>query len=777
MQSKKNAYKKKKRRMAGGVSNPQVEERVDFTHVFEQFMRTDLERQNLNKPASAAYDRIKQEITDAEEKLNKIKTKKGKTKKKAILNETITKKKKWLSDINDTESKNFLAFWATMFHGYRVDLVVNQKEHIRRQGLTVKAASEEFVKLLLTVLSQDIKVEGKTYTASELKKYKRILNRFCESIKTIVIEDKNEITSKRIKKLLSGNDLTIEHSCIGHAIYTQIYQEKNQLVITHCNRGNGQRSTYNLVYRINIAGLDLGKLRVAIETIAELEVVNGNEEDYKKFYDQYDKTLKDLGFSFSLGKHVKSQKIGNCVLANLKGLLKERLPDEVYKWCTTEMKSQSIIQHLINPMLQSGKDLKNKQFNIDTDDDFFHLRQLINYIFDKSVEGVINCYFGNIRKSESLKKAFKAIGVYEHIINENKALSRETKADIKNYIHSRIDIYKKISSNIEMRKPEIFYQVLWNEAEKIVALSSEEPSKKEFFKHLISKAAHNPNFFSDVYEYFNRENKENSNALLKLVFTQAIEIITDDSSILNDPENIAVYRCSLRRILLNECEKVPCDQELITLVTNTHLNNIDPTLYVAASVAMNDRKNDDNKYATLKLLLDSTLKNSEFLDLFVRKKKPPVSTFFKQKTQPQGSFELSAFFKAAAEFIIDNVERPLTQEKLQLHIGIIFQNTMERTADINKVKRFLELFCYKELLDSKKINEKNISYWKNLHVLANQCKQINYCFPDALKISDSVLDGYHKLKTLTTKLAKQDGKAPEQVPSVVRSCFLPISTR
>ncbi|MCE0721831.1 hypothetical protein [Legionella resiliens] len=752
--------------MTGVVSNPPVGKIVDFTHVFEEFMRTDLARQNLDKPASGAYDRVKQEITDAEEELNKIKTKKGKAKKKAALNETITQKKKWVSDVNDAESKNFLAFWATMFHGYRIDLVVNQKEHIRRQGLVVKAASEEFVKLLLKVLPQDIKIEGKTYTASELKEYKSILNRFHKSIKKIVIEDKNEITSERIKKLLSGNDLTIEHNCIGHAIYTQIYQEKNQLVITHCNRGNGQRSTYNLVYRINIAGLDLDKLKTAIETITGLEVVKGNEEDYKKFYDQYDKTLKDLGFCFSLGKHSKSQKIGNCVLANLKGLLKERLPEEVYKWCTMEMRSLSTIQHLINPMLQSGKDLKNKPFNIDTDDDFFHLRQLINYIFDKSVEGIVNCYFGNTRKSENLQKAFKALGDYEKIINENKALSKANRAAIKNYIHSRIDIYKKISINAEMRQPEIFYRVLRNEAEKIVALSSEDPGKKEFFNHLIRKAASNPNFFSDVYDYFNREKKENSSALLKLVFTQSIEIITDDS-ILNDPEYIAVFQGSLRKILLKECEKVPCDQEFIALLTKTHLTNIDPTLYIAASVAMKESKNDDSKSATLKLLLDSTLKNSEFLDLFVRKKKPPVSTFFKQKRQAQGSSELSAFFKAAAEFIIEHTELPLTQEKLQLHIGKIFDKITERTADKDKVKRFLELFCYKQLLDSKKINTKNIGYWKNIPVLANQCKQINYCFPDALQAADSVLDSGRKLKTLTSRLApKHDGKAHERIQAV-----------
>ncbi|KTD12030.1 hypothetical protein Lgra_1488 [Legionella gratiana] len=746
MQSKKEEMKR---------ANSPVEKKVDYVHAFEQFMRTDLTRQNLNKPASAAYDRIKQEITDAEKELNTIKAKKGKAKKKASLNETIIKKKKWLSDVDDEESKNFLPLWSAMFHGYLIDLVVNQKEHIRKQGIVVKAASEEFVKLLLTVLSQNIKVEGKTYTAAELKEYKSVFSRFSESIKTIVIENKNEITLKRIRKILFGNDLTIEHDCNGHAIYTQIYKEGKQLVITHCNRGNGQRSTYNLVYRINIAGLDVAKLRTAIETITGLGVVNGNEENYKKFYDQYDKTLKDLGFSFSWGKHVKSQKIGNCVLANLKSLLKERLPEDVYKWCTTQMRDLSTIQHLINPMLQSGRNLKNKQFNIDIDDEFFHLRQLINYIFDKSVEGIVNCYFDNPRKSEALKKAFKAIGNYENVINENKALSKACRADIKNYIHSKIDTYKKISINTEMRNPKIFYQVLWNEAEKIGSLSSDDLSNKEFFKHLIRKAVSNPHFFSDVYDYFNREKKENSSVLLKLVFTQAIEIITDDS-ILNDLEYIAVYQDSLRRILLKECEKVPCDQELIALLTNTHLTNTDPTLYTAASATMKARKNDGNKYETLKLLLESTLKNCEFLDLFVRKKKPPVSTFFKQQ-QSQGSFDLAAFFKEAAEFVINNTGLPLTQEKLQLQISKISHSTIERRADKDKVKRFLELFCYKQLIDSEKINAKNRTYWKNLPVLANQCKQINYCFPDALEVANSVLDKYHQLKTLTTRLiSKQE---------------------
>ena len=528
-----------------------------------------------------------------------------------------------------------------------------------------------------------------------------------------------------------------------------------------------KRSNYNLVYRINIAGLDSEKLRTAIETITGLEVVNGNEEDYKKFYDQYDKTLKDLGFSFNLGKHVKSQKIGNCAVANLKGLLKERLPDDVYKWCTTEMRNRSNIQHLITPMLQTGKDLKNKHSNIDTDDDFFQLRQLINFILDKSVEGMVNCYFGNIRKFEAIKNAFKAIEDYETVINDNKDLSEERQAAIKNYIHSKIDIYKKISNNAEMQKPEIFYRVLLCEAEKILALSSDDQSKKEFFKHLISKAARNSNFFSDVYDYFSREKRENSGVLLKMVFTQSIEIILGDS-ILNDSENLVVYQESLRRILLKECEKISCDQELIALLTDTPMTNIDTTLYIATYVAMKDRKNDDNKYATLKSLLDSTLKNSGFLDLFVRKKEQPqVSTFFKQKKPPQERPDLSVFFKTAAEFIIDNTELPLTQEKLQLHLGKMFHNTIERTADKDKVKRFLELFCYKQLLDSKKINAENLSFWKNLHVLAHQCKQINYCLPDALKVADSILDSYQKLKGLATSIApNQDGKVADRAQIV-----------
>ena len=239
MQSNKAGYKKK-RRVTSALLNSVVGKKVDSAHVFEQLMRTNLAWQNLNKPVSGAYDRVKQEIADAEKELNKIKTKKGKTKKKATLNATIIQKKKWLEDVNDAESKHLLVLWTAMLHGYRIDLVINQREHVRKQGLVVRAASEEFEKLLQTVIQQDIKIEGKTYSVEELKKYKNILGRISESIKKVVIEDKNEITSKRIKSVLSGNDLTIEHNCIGHAIYTQIYRERNQLVITHCNRGNGQ---------------------------------------------------------------------------------------------------------------------------------------------------------------------------------------------------------------------------------------------------------------------------------------------------------------------------------------------------------------------------------------------------------------------------------------------------------------------------------------------------------------------------------------------------------
>ncbi|WP_454782321.1 hypothetical protein [Legionella sp. WA2022007384] len=755
MQAKNNVYKKKKRRMTPVVSNSPVETKIDFSQIFEQFMRTDLKRKNLESPTSEVYDRVKQEISEAEKVLGKIKS----TKRKATLNETITKKRKWVSDVDDAEGKNFLAFWSAMFHGYLFDVVVNQQEHVKRQGLIVTKGSEEFAKLLGTIILQDITIEGKTYSVSELKEYKSILNRVYESINTLVIEDKKEITLERIKKVLVDNDLTIEHKCIGHAIYTQIYKEKNQLVITHCNRGNGQRSNYNLVYRINIAGLDLDKLRTVIETITGLEVVDGNEKNYKEFYDRYDKALKDFGFSFSWGKHVKSQKIGNCVLANLKGLLKERLPEEVYKWCNMEMRDLSALQHLINPMLQSGKNLKNKKFNIDTDDDFFHLRQLINFIFDKTVEGLVNSYSSNTRKSEILKKALKALGNYEAVINENKNLSRASRVAIKDYIHSKTDLYKKILINNQMQKPELFYQVLWNEARKTITLSSEEQGNNEFFRHLIRKAASNPNFFSDVYDDFYK--RANSSALFKLVVTQSVDIITNDL-ILNDPENIACYRGSLRRILLKECEKVPCDQELIELLSNTEWTNIDPTLFVSAFAAMKHRKNDDNKYATLKLLLDSTLRNGEFLDLFVRKKKAPVS-FFKPKKQSQGNAELSTFFTEAAEFIIENIELPLTQAKLQLQTSQIVHSTVGRTADKDKVNRFLELFCYKQLLDTKKINKKNISNWNNLHVLAYQCKQINYCLPDAETVAEDVLDSYRKLKNLPPRRApKLDEKDPDE---------------
>lgn len=759
MQSRIEGHIKKKRKIAHVVSNSPERNVINFVPEFEQLMQTDLAHKKVSKPAALAYDRVKQEINEAEEEFNKIKTKKGRNKRKSTLKEAISTKKKWISDVEDAETKNDLALWAAMFHGYRIDLVVNQKEHIRQQGLVVKPASVEFIKLLQAVITQDLNIEGKTYSLAEVKKYKSILSRIHESIKTIVIEDKKEITSERISKLLTGNDITIEHDCVGHAVYTQIYQENNQLVITHCNRGNGRRSAYNLLYRINIASLDLNKLRTAIETITGLEVKVGNEGNYKKFYDQYDKTLKDLGFSFSWGKHVKPQKIGNCVLANLKGLLKERLPDDVYKWCTTEMRDLSNIQHLINPMLQSGKDLKNKQFNIDTDDDFFHLRQLINYIFDKSVEGIVNYNLGKVRKSETLKKALKAIGIYENVINENKALSRENRTEIKYYIHSKIDLYKRILLNPDMRQPEIFYRVLWNEAQKVVTLSSEDASKKEFFKHLIGKAASNPHFFSDLYDYCYHEKRENSSVLLILIFRQAIEIIPNDF-ILNDPENITIYRESLRRILLKECEKRPLDHELIALLASTHLTHLNPTLYILAFVAMKDLKN-EGKYETLKSLFDSTLKNSDFLDLFIRKKTPQITTFFRQQKE---SFDLNGFFKAAAEFIIESIEHPLTEEKLQLNLDKILHYPSERTAEKDKVKRFLELFCYKQLLDSNKIDETNIIYWKNINGLANQCKHISYCVPDTLKLADSVLDRYRILKTLAPRATpKHDELIPERI--------------
>ncbi|KTC91075.1 hypothetical protein OQJ15_15710 [Fluoribacter dumoffii] len=766
MQAKIDIYQKKRRRLTPAGSTATGERKEDFTYLFQQFMRTDLQRQDLNKLTSAVYDRIQQELSNAEKELSRIQSQKGNAKKKAALRKKIAKKKKWIDEVDEAENNHFSAFWTAMLHGYRVDLVVNQHEHVRKQGLVVKEANEEFIRLLRTVLSQEISIEGKTYSASELKEYKNILNRFFDSIKTIVIENRDGINSERIRKVLAGQDLTIEHNCVGHAIYTQLYKQRNQLVITHCNRGNGQRAHYNLVYRINIAGLDLDELKRALETITGLQVKEGNDKEYNRFYDQYDKTLKDLGCSFSPGTHVKSQKIGNCVLANLKGLLKERLPEAVYKWCSTEIRNLSTIQHLINPLLQSGKDLKNKRFNIDTNEDFFHLRQLINYIFDKSVEGLVNGYFNNPRKSETLKKAFKAIGIYEAVINENKNLSSANKAAIKNYIHSKIDIYKKITTHAPMRKPGLFYQVLWNEADRILSLSSVESRNNEFFKHLINRAARNPNFFSDIYDYFKGQKKEHSGALLKLVVTESLEIIRNDY-MLNDPEHTALYQRSLQKILLKECEKDPCDQELVTLFTNIPLTAIDPTFYTAASAAMDAHKNEDNKYKVLKLFLDAALNNSEFLDLFVRKRKSPVSTFFAPIKQAPGGGELSSFFKAAAKFIIDNTEWPLTPKKLQQNIEQMFSGTVERAADKNKVKRFLELFCYKQLLDSKKINEKNISHWANLNVLANQCKQISYCLPDALVITDSILNCYRKLKNLPSIApSKQAGKALDEVQSI-----------
>ncbi|CDZ76411.1 hypothetical protein BN59_00680 [Legionella massiliensis] len=759
MQSKIDVHIKKKRKIADAVSNSPERNAINFVPVFEQLMQTDLAHKKRSEPASLAYDRVKQEISDAEEEFKKIKKRKGRNKRKSTLKETISTKKKWISDVDDAEAKNFLALWVAMFHSYQLELVVNQKEQVRQEGLAVKRASVEFGRILQDVIAQHIEIEGKTLSWSEIAKYKNILNRFHESIKTIVIEDKKEVTLERITKLLSDHDLTIVHDCVDHAIYTQIYRENNQLVITHCNRGEGLRSTYNLVYRINIAGLDLKQLRTAIVTITGLKVRKGNDEEYKKFYEQYDKTLKDLGFSFSWGKHVTPQKIGNCVLANLKGLLKERLPEDVYKWCTKEIKDLGTIQHLINPMLQSGKNLKNKQFNIDMDDDFFHLRQLINYIFDKSVEGIINDHLGNVRKSEALKKALKAIGRYEKVINENKNLSKDNRWKLKNYIHSKIDLYKKILLNPEMRQPEILYQVLWSEAQKILTLSSGDASKNEFFKHLIGKAARNPHIFSELYDYCYREKRENSDVLLKLIFSQVIETI-DNDFLLSDPENMTIYRESLRRILIKECEKRPYDYELIALLINTHLTHINPTLYIAASAAMGDLINEGFKYEILKSLFDSTLKNRDFLDLFVRNKIPQITRFFRQQKE---SFDLRAFFKAAVELIIEPIGFPLTQEKLQLQLDEILHYPSERTAEKDKIKRFLELYCYKQLLDSKKINATNINYWKNINVLAHQCKQISYCVPDALKLADSVLDRYYTLKPVVPKVAlSQGGLIPER---------------
>lgn len=121
---------------------------------------------------------------------------------------------------------------------------------------------------------------------------------------------------------------------------------------------------------------------------------------------------------------------------------------------------------------------------------------------------------------------------------------------------------------------------------------------------------------------------------------------------------------------------------------------------------------------------------------------PQSTIFFRQQKE---NFDLAAFFKAAAEFIIEPIDRPLTEEKLQLHLDKILHYPNERTAEKDKIKRFLELFCYNQLLDSKIIDATNRIYWKKINVLANQCKQISYCVPDGLKLADSVLDRYHKL--------------------------------
>ncbi|STY31312.1 Uncharacterised protein [Legionella wadsworthii] len=763
MLSKNNILNKKKCSAPSARTHLPAVKTIDLTHLVEQLMRTDLAIQTINKPAALAYDRVKKEITEAETELNQIKKRKRRTQKKNTLNETITKKRKWISDVQNIESKNFLSLWAAMFHGYRMDVVVNQNEHIKSQGLVVQSASEEFVKLLKMVLLQDIAIYGKTYSSADLKKYKEILSRFHDSIETIIIEDKSEITSERIKKLLSGIDLTIEHNCTGHAIYTQIYQEKDELVIIHCNRGNGLRANYNLVYRRTIAGLDLDKLKTALETITELEVETGNEENYKKFYDSYNKTLNDLGFNFRLGQHVKTQKIGNCVLANIKGLLKERLPYDVYKWCTQEMRGLSTVQHLIKPMLQSGKELKNKPINIDTDDNFFHLRQVINYIFDKSVEALINAHFGNVRKYESLKKAFKALGEYEQAINENKNLNSANRAAIKNYIHSKTDRYKKIFFNPEMRKPDIFYQVLWGEAEKAAASSADDLTQNDFFKYLINKAVSNPNFFTDIYHHYCRKDTENKCEVLQIILTQAMEFMTDDT-ILNDTEYLTACQDSLRKILLSECRKLDYESNLVTFLANTELTCVNPGIYLSAIAAMGDHKHSQEQAAALKLLLGNALKNNEFLDLFLRKKKPPVSIFFKQKKE---SFDFSDFFKSAAELIIEITVLPLTQEKLKLSVATLVPNTTERTEEKEKVRQLVELFCYKQLLDTKKINEKNIKNWNWLNVLANQCKQLQYCYPHVLKVADGVIGSLRQLEIANGRSEKNYGKTSNPAPSKV----------
>ncbi|MGL5743154.1 MAG: hypothetical protein ACRCXC_11775 [Legionella sp.] len=352
---------------------------------------------------------------------------------------------------------------------------------------------------------------------------------------------------------------------------------------------------------------------------------------------------------------------------------------------------------------------------------------------------------GNVRKFEAVKKAFKAIEDYENVINENKSLTETRRAEIKNYIHSKINLYKKVFSDAQMQKPEVFYRVLFRETEHVFVLSSDIPNKDEFFKHLISKAVLNLNFFSDVYEYFSHE-RQNSGALLKKVFSQAMEVI-DGDSILNDPEITVVYQSSLRQILLKECEKTHCNTELIVALADAKLTGINTTLFIDAYAAMKEHKSEGTQSVTLKSLLGSIVKNSEFLDLFVRKKKeqPQGSTFLKQRKEFQGASDLAAFFKTAAECVIENTGSPVTQEKVRLHLDKMFASTTERTVDQNKAKIFLELYCYKQLLDAKKINTENKSSWRNLPGLVNECKQISYCCPEAMAAAEDVLVRYRKL--------------------------------
>lgn len=86
------------------------------------------------------------------------------------------------------------------------------------------------------------------------------------------------------------------------------------------------------------------------------------------------------------------------------------------------------------------------------------------------------------------------MGEYEKLINENKNLSSANRAALKNYIHSKTDRYKKIFYNSETRKSDIFCKLLWSEAEKTAALSTDDLVQNNFFKYLINKASSNPNF-------------------------------------------------------------------------------------------------------------------------------------------------------------------------------------------------------------------------------------------------------------------------------------------